>query len=340
MNWNEFKKMLDEKYKELELYYEGMGFRLSFKQFIALVFLLALVTGLVFLLINLKPIIALVGFIAVLSLIFSLPITLRNSRVSQIDDSIPDVLKHMAAVLKSGGTTESALEEVAISDYGPLSVDLKVALKQLKEGRSFDDVLMDSAVKTGSKIFKRCITIILDARKAGAGLSDVMYSIADDAKEIIRVRRERVSRTTMHVMFLYISSLLLSPFIFGFSLSIVCYMGSGMVAASGQSSVAVPPTVLPHLKAPFCESKQLVFDASSNSCVPPGVDLAWLNLLLTLFLSAQAVVSLLAVGIIRDGKPLKYALYIPMMVLLTILVFEGGKLFSAFVIGGSMTCIM
>ncbi|MBI5228892.1 type II secretion system F family protein [Candidatus Micrarchaeota archaeon] len=339
MNSNEIKARLKEEYKKMEVYYEGTGFRFSFKKFIAVIFFIALATALIFLVLNLKPLIAVIGFIAVLSLIVSFPITLRNARISQIDSTLPDVLKHMSAVLKSGGTTESALEEAANSDYGPISVDLKVSLKQLREGREFDAVLTDAAKKTGSIIFKRCVTIILDARKAGAGLADVMNSIADDAKEILRVKRERYSRTTMHVMFLYISTLLLSPFIFGFSLSIVCYMGSGMIAATGQTTISVS-NLLPQQKAAYCTSQKMVFNPSADACIPSPLDLSWLNLLLTVFLSAQAIVSLIAVGIIREGDPFKYILYVPIMVLFTILMFEGGKIFSDLIIGSSISCIM
>ena len=340
MNEQGLRNRLSEKYRDLEVYYMGAGFSFSFMQFIFLVIALSFASAVVFILLNLKVFVAVIGFIAVLSLVVSLPITFRNARIARIDESLPDVLKHMAAVLKAGGTTESALEEVSNSDYGPLSDDLKMALRQLREGRAFDEVMEDAAGKTGSHVFKRCISIILGARRAGAGLAEVMGAIADDAKELLRVKRERYSRTTMHVMFLFISSLFISPFIFGFSLSIVCYMGSGMISATGQMPVSLPDRMSQQQKYTYCESQKMSYDPASASCIPPSLDLSWLNLLLTAFLAVQAIISAIAVGIIREGNAFKYSLYIPLLVLLSILMFEGGKMFSGFIIGGSISCLM
>ncbi|MCM8763027.1 MAG: protein translocase subunit SecF, partial [Candidatus Omnitrophica bacterium] len=47
-------------------------------------------------------------------------------------------------------------------------------------------------------------------KRAGAGLANVMEAIADDTRDLIRIKRERVSRTMMPVLFLYISSLALA----------------------------------------------------------------------------------------------------------------------------------
>ena len=58
-----------------------------------------------------------------------------------------------------------------------------------------------------------------------------MTAIADDTREAMRIKRERVSRTTMHVTFLLMAGLFLSPFIFGFTLSIVSFINSNITQA-------------------------------------------------------------------------------------------------------------
>jgi archaellum biogenesis protein FlaJ (TadC family) len=133
-----------------------------------------------------------------------------------------------------------------------------------------------------------------------------MFQIADDAREVSRIKRERYSRTTMHVIFLVTAALLLAPFIFGFTISIVNYINTGITGA------------LPNA---------------------PKTNMCDLNMLLLLFITVQTIITSIALGIIREGKTIKYILYAPLMVLMSLLVFEAGKWFSLSVVGGAgMMC--
>ncbi len=299
---------------QMEREYKATGIRLSFKSFILLLILVAIFAALLIAyLIALVPgsggtnasAIAFLTFIAVLSLILALPISMKNNRVQKIDENLPDALKHMGMVLKAGGTVESSIEEVARADYGPLSEDLKKALEQLRKGKTFEQVLYETSVNSGSRLFERCATIINDAKRAGAGIADVMQAIADDARDVTRIKRERISRTTMHVLFLYAASLFISPFIFGFTITITTFIGTGIACA-------VPDTAEPNT--------------------------GFLNNLLMFFLVIEAIAATIAVGVISEGKALRYVVRIPIMVLVTLAVYEIGKRFGAWIIGGSGAC--
>lgn len=300
-----FWKKLGDKYKKLELYYGATGLNFSLETFIALVFLTALSSSLILLSLAISPVIAVIAFFAIMSSVISIPVSFRNNRISRIDEELSDALKHMAVILKAGGTTEYAFEDISNSDYGPLSKDLKISLKQLREGKSFDEVLKEAAIRSGSLTFLRSVNIIIDAKKAGAGLADVMFAISDDLKDLMQIKRERVSRTMMHVIFLILSSFIISPFIFGFVLSIVCYIGTGISSVSPEAQ---------------------------------PLSLSLLNTILTIFLAIQSTVSAMAIGIMRDGKMFKFSVYIPIIILFALIVFEIGKWFSMVMIGGVATC--
>jgi len=303
---------LRRRYKHLEDYYKGTGIKLSYPGFIGIILIIAVAVAYVlFQVLMLSVLIAVIAFFALCTLIIGVPMTMRDNRIASIESDLPDVLKHMAAVLRAGGTTENALEEASKSDYGPLSEDLGSALKQLREGRNFDEVLADTARLSGSTLFVRVAAIVIDAKKAGAGLADVMNSIAEDARDLLRIKRERVSRTTMHVLFLYAASLLLGPFIFGFALSIVGYIGLSTAGALAQGAPE---------------------QAASVANVAPN--LAALNNTLIAFIGAQVILTILVIGAIREGKVLKYILRLPFLVLFALLAFEGGKWFSTLIIGG------
>ncbi len=299
---------LKKLYETAERYYAATGFKLKLYQFVAIIWIFALLSAIFsYLIVQAIPtgmgnqgILALSAFAAVMSLVVGIPFYMRSRRIDQIEENLPDSLKHMAAVLKSGGTVESALEEVADANYGPISTDLEGALHQLREGKAFDDALYFAASNTGSDLFKRCTVIILDARKAGAGLADVILSIAEDARELLRIKRERVSRTTMHTSFLYITSLILGPFIFGFTISIVRFIGNNMAAAMEGVSV----------------------------------NFSGLDFLLIVFIVAQAGLSAMAIGVISEGKASKKLLYVPFMVLIALAVYQTGSFLGNLVIGG------
>jgi pilus assembly protein TadC len=248
--------------------------------------------------------VGIVVFLAILSLFFALPISMRDERVQAIDDNLPDALKHVAIVLKAGGTLESALGEAARNDYGPLSEELSQALDRMRKGKTFEEAMHDAALSSGSKLFLRVATIVSDAKRAGAGVADVMTAIADDARDVTRIRRERATRTTMHVVFLNASALILAPFIFGFTLNIVSFVGAGISCSLG------PVTAI--------------------------TSLVFLNSLLAVFLAVLAAIVAVATGIVREGNGWAYAARAPLMVLIALAVFEFGKAAGFALLGGSV----
>ena len=299
---------LAKKWKEAEDYYAAAGFGVKLSEFVALMFFLSLIAMLLAYLLTviivvdsaINLILPIVAFLAMMSLIWGVPLYVRTGRIDQTEAALPDVLKHIAAVLKAGGTVESALEEVSEADYGPISTLVRNGLRQLQEGKGVDEVLEDMAAKSGSKLFRRIARVIVDSRKAGAGLAEVLEAIAEDARELLRIRRERKSRSTMHVAFLYMTSLVLVPFIFGFTLSIVNFIAAGM-AQSGVTAVSFE----------------------------------YFDLLLIVFQMALVVIANIAIGIISEGKYANKFVYIPFMVLLALTIYQvGGFLGQSIIHGG------
>lgn len=308
---NQLMEVLRKRYKRMEEYHRGTGMKITYPQFLLLVILFAVAIAFVlFRVLSLGPLVSIIAFIAISTLVVGVPVSMRDARIAAVEDNLPDVLRHMAAVLRAGGTTESALEEISKTDYGPMSEDLSSALKQLREGRTFEEVLMDTSRASGSTLFVRIVRIIVDAKRAGAGMADIMGSIAEDVRDLLRIRRERISRTTMHVLFLYSAALLLGPFIFGFTISVVTYMAEG---AATMLSVVSPE------------------EAAVFARTAPNIEA--LNNLLTIFIACQVIITTLVIGIIQEGKLLKYILRVPIFVLVALLALEFGKFFSRMIIG-------
>ena len=305
---------ISEKHRKYENYFRSSGIRMKFHTFILAMLTLAVIAALASsFLVQLIPsktadnslALTLITFGAVCSLMLAIPFSLRNARIEKIEDNLPDALKHMSVVLRAGGTVENAIEEAASAEYGPLSEELEAALLQLRRGKAFEEVLRDAALYSGSKLFERVAIIVTDAKKAGAGLAETMSAIADDAREVNRIRRERRARTTMHTTFLYASSLFLSPFIFGFTLTIVSFIGSGINCA------------LPSAKP---------------------INLDFLNDTLTIFIAVETLIAIFAVGLIQEGKMTRHLVRAPIMILIALLLYEVGKRVGYAIIGGNGSC--
>lgn len=317
MATNEIKEnWFTEKFKQLQLYYDATGFKFSLPVFVGMMTAVALIVFIMaFLIFSGDLLISSIALLAVMSLIVSIPMSIRNSRIDKIEEALPDALKHMALVLKAGGTTESALEEVSTSRYGPLSTELGIALKKLRGGQSFDDVLIEAAEHSGSLLVRRTVLIIIDAKRSGAGLADVMFAIAEDARDVLHIKRERKSRTVMHVLFLIVSGIILSPFIFGFVISIVNYINVGVSKA------------VKGIAAPAC------FPGQGFLCwIHFPLTICDLNGVLILFLVITAFITSIALGIIREGRTQKFLLYTPLMVLVSLVIYEIGKFLSALIV--------
>ncbi len=298
----DLKEKAQEEYLRLRIYYAATGFSFSFEFFVGAFFLLAVFVAMVLAFLSLSLLEIIISFIAIMSFVISIPITIRQNRIADVENNLPDALKHMALVLKAGGTVENALEEVSNEGYGALGKDLKRALYRLRRGQTFEVVLTQVADESGSLILQRTVSIIVDARRAGAGLADVLFAIAEDAKDVLRIQRERLSRTIMHAMFISAASILIAPFIFGFALSVINFIAVNMARA------------LPNSKP---------------------LDVCSLNTTFTIFLVAQTIIAAVALGIVRYGKTGKYLLYVPVLVLISLLIFAGAKWFSNVIVGGA-----
>ena len=66
-----------------------------------------------------------------------------------------------------------------------------------------------------SKELERIFGIILDGRKSGSSISNVLSDLSDDLRELLALKRERKSAVMMSVMFLLISAVIATPFAIG-----------------------------------------------------------------------------------------------------------------------------
>lgn len=163
-----------------------------------------------------KPTIPIMTFIVVPVLIIGMPMVIKERRDTKIEVAVADVFEELATSLRAGATVEQALMDITKIQKGPLIDELKIALNDMEGGFSFEEGLENIIERADVLLLKRILKIVIDGRKAGGELADILDAVAGDAREMSRLQRERASKTLMYVIFLFAAGAVVAPLIFGF----------------------------------------------------------------------------------------------------------------------------
>ena len=245
--------------------------------------------------------------IATLVMVLGYPYMVRESIIGSIERNFSDALKQMADTLKAGDTYESALREVANSDYGRLSEEMGNALRRLEEGENLESALNGFAQRVNSRLISRTITIILDSIRTGASLSEILEEIADDVKDFQRIKEDRKANTTMQFLFMVAAGGIIAPLIFG---EVSAVMGT-FARISFQT---------------LSESQIAAAQQSSN----------FITLLIQSYLIIEVLGSGIMMSIIREGKINKSVIYIPMLLLVAFVTYYASTFAVRAMLSGTM----
>ncbi len=247
----------------------------------------------------------------------SIPFIFLELRVNDIEKELPDVLFTLATTVRAGGSLEMALKDAYDISKGPIKEELKKTIKEMKEGLTFEEAFQSFGERCRSKIVKRTASIIVTAKRSGGGLVDALTSISDDLRDFMRVKRERISKTTMQAMFFVAAGIVIAPAIFGLVCSIAEYMGE-------KTSSFVKPREDPLLD--FVKSIYRAFGLDE-----PKNLVYILNPLFKIYLFLLSIMSAIGVAILREGKFSSGIKFIPVFLLVSYVIFNviyyGTKMF-------------
>lgn len=215
---------------------------------------------------------------------FGYPYLKTESMLGEVEKNFSDALKQMSDTLKAGDTYESALKEVANSNYGKLSREMEIALIRLEEGDNFETALKGLSKRIDSRLVKRTITIIIESVKTGAGLSNLLDEIADDVKGVYKLKESRKANTTMQFMFMVVAGGLIAPLIFGEVTAITATFSQ--IGANVQSTINVS-------------------NAQTN----------FIYLLIQAYIIIEVIATSTMMAVIREGKVNKTVIYLPFLLL-------------------------
>jgi archaeal flagellar protein FlaJ len=183
--------------------------------FISMVFL-AIIFSLFAVLLRLDILLSLIFGISIPPIVLIGIILIRSEkRADQIEKDSPDFLRQLSSMLRVGLSFENSMDDLSKYGSGPLYDEIRRAVIEIKMGRDFNESILAMVSRLNSKDLERIFKIILEARKSGGGLADIIEDVSNDLRSIIILKRERRASVMMAVAFLIISAIIAAPFSLG-----------------------------------------------------------------------------------------------------------------------------
>ncbi|WP_296874762.1 type II secretion system F family protein [uncultured Methanobrevibacter sp.] len=139
----------------------------------------------------------------------------QEKRAQEIERTAPDFLRQLSSMLQVGLSFENAMEDMSQYGEGPMYDEIRRTVIEIRMGRNFDDAWRAMSQRLKSKELERVFGIILDGRRSGSSISNVLSDVSDDLRDLLALKRERKSTVMMSVMFLLISAVIATPFSVG-----------------------------------------------------------------------------------------------------------------------------
>jgi len=135
----------------------------------------------------------------------SIAYELKMRRLAKLDKAIPDFLRRLAEMNEIGLTLKHAIGLILKSDIGLLSKEVKRMWLDMEWGCEMKEALVRFENRIGTPALKRAITLIVKASEVSSDTKDVLLIAAEDAENMISLRKDRFDTAFIYVATIYIA---------------------------------------------------------------------------------------------------------------------------------------
>lgn len=128
----------------------------------------------------------------------------QDKRVDGIEARLPDFLSDLAETRRAGLTMSAALHSCSLSDYGPLSAEVKKMSQQVGWGVSFNEALAQFAERVKTSLVRRSVSLIIEASRTGGSVAEILKAAAKDAHEIKGLEQDRRVQMLTYLIVIYV----------------------------------------------------------------------------------------------------------------------------------------
>lgn len=128
----------------------------------------------------------------------------QDKRVNGIEARLPDFLSDLAETRRAGLTMAASLHSCALSDYGPLSPEVRKMSQQVGWGVSFNEALAQFAERVKTSLVQRSTSLIIEASRTGGSVAEILKAAAKDAAEIKGLENDRRVQMLTYLIVIYV----------------------------------------------------------------------------------------------------------------------------------------
>jgi len=163
---------------------------------------------------DMSALVGFLGFVGGFMYMRYYPRMVWKRRVVEVERAMPYALRHMASLLSAGVGISEALLSVARADYGVISEEFELILRDMRTGSSFEDALTKFDEKMGSENVSRVVKQMLRAIKFGGNLSEILYKLAEDFAFEYRMKLIEYVQRVNGIAFIYMFITIVMPTMF------------------------------------------------------------------------------------------------------------------------------
>ncbi|WP_457619504.1 type II secretion system F family protein [Methanopyrus sp.] len=143
----------------------------------------------------------------------------------------------MVEELRAGLSIFETIRNVAEADYGELSREFRIVVRDMDMGKTFEEAILDMAERVNSELLTRAVRLTVRISISGGALADVLEAVENDIREVRKIEMERKAITTMPCLALALGGLI-SGLPVGVSLGAV--IGIAMMERMGPTYAMLP----------------------------------------------------------------------------------------------------
>jgi flagellar protein FlaJ len=140
----------------------------------------------------------------------------ETKRVYSLEESLPNFFRDVAGMNDSGMTLPNAINNVALGEYGALTLYIRRLNAEMSWSVPFVEALYRFGQRVGTPLAARSVDLVAKASRAGGDVSEVLRAAANDTYEFFNLKNERKNN-----MLIYMVIVLVSFFVFLFVIAIL-----------------------------------------------------------------------------------------------------------------------
>ncbi|MFH1447955.1 MAG: type II secretion system F family protein [Candidatus Micrarchaeota archaeon] len=139
--------------------------------------------------------------------VMNIPSMTARKKAKGVEKNLLYALRHMTVQVRSGASLFEAMKSVAFSEYGKLSSDMDITIKQVASGFSTASAIDSLAMRNRSKSYKKILWQLENAIRTGSDVGEVLMAMSENYFEEQKIAIQKFGRdmNTITMIFLIVT---------------------------------------------------------------------------------------------------------------------------------------